>query len=261
MINLPAKIDLPQEYNSMLVKIEDNLPALQKDSQAFFKSQSQFMNNMLTVSHPTPLRNLRQILAEVNKSKAALDQAYIKNKKLNIKIKMKRRDIEDTQDELKKELLEAKITGIEINIKASEEYMKGAIRKIAAYVDQYNSILKHMGKDSFTEEDFEREETRYHIGKAFEQALTAARSRGGLIDEGNHIYMLQIGINGAVAQFEVTQYLEQENELLKNGKAPTHRMTLMWINALMDKFQDDPSKYAEAKGMKLLDKESLVEGL
>jgi len=181
MINLPVKIDLPQEYNNMLAKIEKNMPALLHDQQAFFKSQSQFMNNMLTVSHPTPLRNLRQILAEVNKTKTALDQAYIKNKKLDIKIKMKYRDIENTQDELKKELLEAQIIQIEIGIQATENYMKGAIRKISAYVEQYNSILNHIGKESFTEEDFEREETRYHIGKAFEQALTAARSRGGLI--------------------------------------------------------------------------------
>jgi hypothetical protein len=260
MINLPVKIDLPQEYNNMLAKIEKNMPALLHDQQAFFKSQSQFMNNMLTVSHPTPLRNLRQILAEVNKTKTALDQAYIKNKKLDIKIKMKYRDIENTQDELKKELLEAQIIQIEIGIQATENYMKGAIRKISAYVEQYNSILNHIGKESFTEEDFEREETRYHIGKAFEQALTAARSRGGLIDEGNHIYFQQIGINGAVAQFEIIQYLEQENDLLKNGKAPTHKMTLMWINALMDKFQDDPIKYAKTKGMKLLDTESLAEG-
>ena len=107
----------------MLEKIETNLPALQTDQQAFFKTQSQFMDNMLTVSHPTPIRNLRQILAEINKAKAALDQAYFKNKKRQIKNQQKKSKIEVSTDPLEKELLEVKISESESNIDQTEEYM------------------------------------------------------------------------------------------------------------------------------------------
>lgn len=250
--------NLPTKYHSMLKKIESNLPAIQKDQQAFFKTQSQFMDNMLTVSHPTPLRNIRQILAEINKSKQALDQAYYKNKKREIKIKQKQRQLETATDDLERELIQTQIEEQQSNINSTMNYIAGAIRKISAYIEQYNSILNHIGKDHITEADFEREETRYHIGKAFEQALIAARSRNGVIDEGNHTYFQQIGINGAMAQIEVSEYLEQEVQLFSERKAPTHKMTLNWLNALMDKYEDCPSQYAEIKGMKLTDEQSLI---
>jgi hypothetical protein len=117
--------------------------------------------------------------------------------------------------------------------------------------------MESIGKEFITEEDFEREEERYHIGKAFEQALTAARSRGGLIDEGNHIYLHQIGINGMMAQAEVSAYLMQETKMIENGKAPTHEMTIKWLNDLMDKYQGSAEKYAKHKGMSLLSEDCL----
>jgi len=259
MINLPIGIkSLTGKYQSMLAKIETNLPAIAEGQENFYKSQSQFMDNMLTVSHPTPIRNLRQILAEINKAKSALDEAFFKNKKKEVRIRQKQEKIK-TSDGLDQELLEIEIAEKQSQINATTEYMKGAIRKISAYIEQYNSILEYIGKDSLSEEDFEKEESRYHIGKAFEQSLIAARAHGGRIDEGNHIYLHQIGINGAMAQMEITKYLGQEVKLFSEQKAPTHAMTLHWLNALMNKYESHPEVYAKIKGMKLLDTESLKE--
>jgi hypothetical protein len=250
--------NLPGTYQGMLQKIDQNMPAIKQAQGQFYKTQSQFMDNMLTVSHPTHIRNLRQILAEINKSKQALDQAYLKNKKKGIKIQIKLKKIEDAIDPLEKDLLRIEIVELETQIASTEDYMQGAVRKISAYIEQYNSILKHIGKETITEADFEREESRYHIGKAFEQALIAARARGGMVDEGNHIYFQQIGINGAMAQEEITAYLVQESQLFEDGKAPTHEMTLRWLNALMDKYESCPAVFAEKKGMTLTDKTSLI---
>jgi hypothetical protein len=60
------------EHHEMISKIQESLPEIQRASSMFFKTQSQFMDNMLTVSHPTPIRNLRQILAEMRKARDAL---------------------------------------------------------------------------------------------------------------------------------------------------------------------------------------------
>jgi len=257
-MNLPCEVKtLPKVYQSMLQKINDKLPTIIKDQQAFYKTQSQFMDNMLTVTAATPIRNLRQISAEINKAKSALDEAYFKTEKKKIQIQKKQRQLETETDDLEKQLIELDIQKLSSQIERTHDYMQGAIRKISAYVEQYNLILKKSGKDSFTEADFEREESRYHIAKAFEQALIAARSNGGRIDEGNHIYLHQIGINGGVAQLEVYSYLDKEGKMIESGKDPSHEMVVEWLNHLMDKYEKYPSMYAKSKGMKLLDETSL----
>ena len=126
------------------------------------------------------------------------------------------------------------------------------------FVNQYQSLLKHLGVDEITEEMYEREENRYHIMTAMKQALTSARPRGGIIDEGNMIYLFDLGISGAQAQAEVFAYLNTENELMKEGKAPTHEMTMRWLEACADKWEGDPQKFAERRGFTLLDKQSLT---
>jgi len=105
---------------------------------------------------------------------------------------------------------------------------------------------------------YEVEENRYHIMTAMKQALISARPRGGSIDEGNQIYMFDLGISGAQAQAEVYAYLHFENELIKKGQAPTHEHTMKWLEACADKFADDPKKFTERRGFTILDKQSLT---
>lgn len=243
----------------MVEKIEANFPALKRDMESFYKTQSQFMDNMLTVSAPTELRNLRQILAEINRSKQALQEAHFGTRKKEIEIRRKQEALLSASG-LDEELLSVEIEELESQIATTEEYMKGAIRKIAAYMTQYESILKRIGKDEITEADFEEDEERYHIMKAFEQGLGAARSRGGIIDEGNHIYFHQIGINGMVAQHEVERYLNEEIKIIEAGQEPAHEMQMKFLDYCARKFKGCARKYAERKGMVLVDPESLHGG-
>ena len=74
--------------------------------------------------------------------------------------------------------------------------------------------MKHIGKEELTEADYELEEARYHIMTCMKQALNSARPRGGTIDEGNMIYLFDLGINAAQAQAEVFAYLQWENKIL-----------------------------------------------
>ena len=89
---------------------------------------------------------------------------------------------------------------------------------------------------------------------AFSQALHAARSRGGVIDEGNLIYLFHIGINGAVAQAEVSSLLQQEDVLLREGKAPTHSHTMAWLEAVADRFAGSSAQNAASRGLLISDK-------
>ena len=245
---------------------------IEKATKNFGKSQSQFMDNMFTVSQPTELRSARQILAEINKSKMALDEAYFNVRKKEIEIARKKswkKQLEIAWDnhigenikpenQFDRDLLEVEIQELGCQIKNTMGYVEGAIRKISAYMTQYQNILAKYGKTEFTEEDFEKDEERYHIMKAFEQGLCAARSHGGVIDEGNHIYFYQIGISGTAAQKEVSDFLMGEGKILASGKMPAHGNTVNWMNAMADKYTGCAIDFAQRKGMTLIDKDSVI---
>jgi len=251
---------LPTQYKNMLQEISDYFPVIAKATKAYNKTQSQFMDNMMTLSQPTELRSLRQILAEVNKSKMALDEAYFGIEKKRIDIKKKERLLTKETDEFEQELLGVEIAELESQISNTMGYVEGAIRRISAYMNQYKTILTYLDKEEVTEEDFEKDEERYHIMKAFEQALCAARSRQGTIDEGNHIYFYQIGVNGTAAQVEVMKYLEQEGKEVAEGNSPTHDNTWQWLHRMSDKYSGCAQKLQDNKHMVLIDKESMHNG-
>jgi len=251
--------DLPVRYKTMLTEISEYYPVITKATRNFNKSQSQFMNNMLTVSHPTELRNLRQILAQLNRAKMALDEAYFKVEKKKIRIKQKQLKLEAEPDELKQEYLEIEIMQMESQLESSMGSVEGCVRKVSGYVTQYKHILKEKGIEEMTEADFEADEERYHIMKMFEQGLCAARSRQGVIDEGNHIYCYQIGISGTAAQMEVSVFLSAEGEMVKAGKMPTHEHTWKWMNEMADKYSGSAEKFCQLKGMELLQEGALHE--
>ena len=253
-----ALVEIKPEYKTMLKNIDEKMPVIQEASSNFYKSHSQFMGVTLDVTAITPIRSIKHTLAEVNKTKNALQEAHIRMQKKAVELKMKQRELLECQDDLEREMLEIEILELQTHSINSQDAVQGAIRKMNFFVNQYQSLLKHLGVDEITEEMYEREENRYHIMTAMKQALTSARPRGGIIDEGNMIYIFDLGISGAQAQAEVFAYLNTENELMKEGKAPTHEMTMLWLEACADKWEGDPQKFAERRGFTLLDKQSLT---
>ena len=248
-----------KEYKQMLTNINSTLPAIKQSSSNFYKSHSQFMGVMLDVTAITPIRSVKHTLAELDKTRMALEEAQLKMMKKDIELRQKEKKLADGdyKDELERELLETEILEVKVNMNNIQNSVSGAIRKMNFFTNQYKSILKKLGKDDITEEEYEKEESRYHVMTCMKQALNAARARGGVIDEGNLIYLFDMGINSAQAQAEIYAYLEMENRLMKEGKAPTHEMTMQWLEACADKFSGDAEKFAERRGFKLYDEESL----
>jgi hypothetical protein len=249
---------LPQEYKGMLTHIEETLPATQAACDNFYKSHSQMMTVTLDITDLTPIRSIKHTLAAIERTKSALAEAQINRRKNEIKIKKKQREIDACEDDLDREELEIDMIELMNNNMNIENSMKGAIRKMSFLMTQYRSVLDHIGKDHITEEDYEREEKRYHVMTALKQALNSARPRGGVIDEGNSIYLFDIGVNVAHAQAEVFNYLKIENELISQGQAPSHEMTMEWLEKCADKFQDCAERFAESRGFKVLDEKSLA---
>jgi hypothetical protein len=248
-----------KEYKQMLTNINATLPAIKQSSSNFYKSHSQFMGVMLDVTAITPIRSVKHTLAELDKTRMALEEAQLKMMKKDIELRQKEKKLADGEykDDLERELLETEILEVKVNMNNIQNSVSGAIRKMNFFTNQYKSILKKLGKDDITEEEYEKEESRYHVMTCMKQALNAARARGGVIDEGNLIYLFDMGINSAQAQAEIYAYLKMENTLMEQGKAPTHEMTMTWLEACADKFSGDAEKFAERRGFKLYDEESL----
>ena len=248
-----------KEYKQMLTNINSSLPAIKKSSSNFYKSHSQFMGVMLDVTAITPIRSVKHTLAELDKTRMALEEAQLKMMKKDIELRQKEKQLADGdyKDEFGRELLETEILEIKVNLNNIQNSVSGAIRKMNFFTNQYKSILKKLGKEDITEEEYEKEESRYHVMTCMKQALNAARARGGVIDEGNLIYLFDMGINSAQAQAEIYAYLKMENTLIEQGKAPTHEMTMVWLEACADKFSGASVKFAERRGFKLYDEESL----
>ena len=248
-----------KEYKTMLDNIHNTLPAIKQSSSNFYKSHSQFMGVMLDVTAITPIRSIKHTLAEIDKTKVALEEGHISLQKKDIELREKEHKLKTDLDitTFEKELLETEILEIQVGMNNTQNSILGAIRKMNFFTNQYKNILKKFGKEDITEEEYEKEEANYHVMTCMKQALSAARSRGGAIDEGNLIYLFDMGINSGQAQTEVNAYLKMEQEILEAGQEPTHEMTMQWLEACAVKFSKDANKFAERRGFKLYDEQSM----
>jgi len=261
LVTQDIDIQLPMskpEYKSMLANIKDHAPAIRQASSNFYKSHSQMMSVTLDVTAITPIRSIKHSLAEIEKTKSALQESYFKMKKDEVKLKKLERKLLDETDPLEQEMLEIKITEKQAQAASSRGYVEGAVRKLNFFTNQYDNLMEKIGKEELTEEDYELEEIKYHIMTCMKQALNSARPRQGVIDEGNMIYLFDLGINAAQAQAEVFAYLEWENKIIQDGNAPEHHHTVQWLEACANKWAHCPADFANSRGFNILDKTSLT---
>lgn len=253
-----ALVSQKPEYNIMLQNINAKMPAVMRDTSNFHKSHSQFMQVTLDITAITPIRSIKHTLAEIDRTRMALQEAYINLRKKQVEIKRKEHQLTETTDPFDQELLEIEIIELQSHMENAQNAVNGALRKVNFLVNQHENLLAKIGRTEITEEDYEREEARYHIMTCMKQALNAARARGGVIDEGNLIYLFDLGISAAQAQAEVFAYLEMEKKILEAGRAPTHDMTVKWLEACADKWQQDPVNFAANRGFMTFDRTSLT---
>lgn len=252
------ELSLPAEYQPILSKIDSVLGLAVKDTENFNKASSQFKVATLDVTDLTPINSAKHLLAIIQKTRQALEEASINLRRKKLALKRKEFELMASEGSDAEELI-IDIDELKMEITNVEASGKGAIRRLAHALDQYQKILASLNKEHLTELDYEKDQARYHIMTAFNQALSAARARGGLIDEGNHIYLFQLGINGAVAQQEITALLQAEQEALNKGFVPSHSAIIEWLNLVADKYANAPKEYVDLRNMQILNNTLLLE--
>jgi len=253
-----ALVSQKPEYSVMLQNINSKMPAVMRDTSNFHKSHSQFMQVTLDITAITPIRSIKHTLAEIDRTRMALQEAYINLRKKQVDLRRKEHQLTEATDPFDQELLEIEIMEIQTHMENAQNAVNGAIRKVNFLVNQHEQLLAKIGKTEITEEDYEREEARYHIMTCMKQALNAARARNGIIDEGNLIYLFDLGVSAAQAQAEVFAYLQMEQKIIEAGRAPTHEMTVNWLEACADKWHTDPMMFASRRGFTTFDRTSLT---
>ena len=135
---------LNKKYKGMLKHIVDTMPAIKTSSANFYKSHSQFMGVMLDVTAITPVRSVKHTLAEIDRTRMALEEAHLKMAENDIMIKKREKQLEDDKlDPLEREHIELKLLKLKVQGANILNSIQGAIRKMSFFTTQYKSILKN----------------------------------------------------------------------------------------------------------------------
>ena len=80
------EIVLPKQYEPVLKKIETILPLANIDTENFNKSSSQFKTATLDVTDLTPINSAKHLLAVIQRTRQALEEANIKLRRKKLKL-------------------------------------------------------------------------------------------------------------------------------------------------------------------------------
>jgi hypothetical protein len=240
-----------------IIKIAEFMPEVNRATNAFGKTQSQFMNNVMTISSFSPIRNLRQCLAEIERRRGALKESVFKLKKDIIMLEQKKEEYSGEGEKYKKLLLSVEIEELESNIADARLYIEGALKTIYSYELAYKDIMRKFNIPlDWDEQVFEEAEEEHHIKKAFQQAHADMLS-SGRIGQGNHEYFWQCGIHPQSAFNDLSNFIAQENTEYNNsggvlstdGKKIGIKSFSDFLNKMYQKYKGSSREILEIKGI------------
>ena len=215
------------------------------------RSHSQWTWKHLNMTYHAPWKNMKQVAAELQSKRQALNDAKWGQVENEVKIKK-------LEEKLDKGLeywdeVEAKIELAKLKEGMAEGmvYIEGAMKDVIALGEIYHEMKKQV--DSLTEEEFEKAEAESHLKRSLVQSVRDVRQFGS-ISKGEQEYLEQIGANPSRVQLEMRAFVEQEiqtpdwstnllddfvnymcNELLNVAQVQNKRMDLMGFKESTDK--------------------------
>lgn len=198
-----------------LQKIEKRIKEQNEKMYNFGRQDSQTTRKLMTLqmlnTADSTYRVLRTILAQIERRQMAISENYVNLKKDYVKLAELRKQYEEEQDPIQKNLIEAEIQQKLISISNSFIYLEGAIKEVGFMQDSYEEIKINKNiPDDWDEVDFEKEEIKAHIRSAFRNGIRDFLSSGKL-NMGTCEYLEQFGISPIEAIFHITNYIEKCN--------------------------------------------------
>jgi len=200
------------------------------------RSHSQWTWRHINLSYAAPMKNLRQVSAEMTRKREALEEAkwnYLKNE---IKLKQKEERLDKEKDILKKQLLEIDIAQLKSGMANGMKYVEGAMKDVLTLSNLYDD-LKENYKD-YSEQDFEKEEARSHLKRSLVQCLRDVR-QSGRITKGEQEYLEQIGVNPGKIHLDMAAFLEYEQKIDDYTIKPMYEFLDAMCEKLLDQLKVD----------------------
>lgn len=175
-------------------------------------SHTQWMWKHLNLSWHAPLKNMRQIAAEIARKKAALNEAKWRQVDSEIKIRKITEELEkgheDGSIEYWREIdLKIKLAKLKEGIAEGVVIIEGAMKDVLVLNELYEQLKAKVS--GFSEADVEKEETKSHLKRALVQSIRDVRM-AGYITKAEQEYIEQIGINPMKVQNLLRAYVESE---------------------------------------------------
>ena len=173
-------------------------------------SHSQWTWKHINLSYHSPFKNMRQIAAEINSKKNALNEAKWRKIKNEAKMRKIEEQLVHGVDDYWKEVdLKIKLAELKEGDIESTTFIEGAMKDVLALQEMYEQLKEKV--NSFNEEDFELEETKSHLKRSIVQCIRDVR-QAGVISKGEQEYVEQIGVNPSKLQKLIQNYVKQEAE-------------------------------------------------
>ena len=248
-----------------VAKVNAGLPELEEKTRFFDRSNSQSTLSMMSITMlngQSPMRMMRQVMAEVEKRKMALAEAQVSHAKDLKKIEELQNKVAQDPDD---NVLQAELRLAFVSISMLESKINGSFKDIAVLIDTYEAIKEKNGIEDWDEEQFERAEKRHHVRRAFE-LMYRNLMEGGRASTATIEYMQQYGIHPQVGLAEVQGYMNNVTDRM-NKKIMIHSNDLEdFLDAIADKYWTSADATTEriygkkdianTDYMKLLDKKS-----
>jgi BMFP domain-containing protein YqiC len=197
-----------------LVEIESWMPEVNRAVSCFSKQNSQTTSSLMSLNmiDSGPYRVLRQILAQAEKKRSALNEAVYK---LELKkIKFKELEIAMTDAEgLSYEKLSLKRNKIQCDAVDSQTHIEASIKELGALKRRYEEVCTNNDiPEQWDEADFEDAEIEHHIKSIFRNGV---RDRlQGSHNMGTMEYMEQFGVNPITAYALIDKYINDTRNLI-----------------------------------------------
>ena len=221
--------------------VNEYLPELDEKTKFFDRNNSQStlaMMSLTMLNGHSPMRMMRQVLAETEKRKMALAEAQVSHAKAL-------RNIEKLQDKLFNDpdnnVLSAKLRAAFVGIEMMESKINGSFKDIATLINAYNNLKEAHGVEDWSEEEFEESEKRHHVRRGFELMYRNLMD-GGRASTATIEYMQQYGVHPQVGLTEVQGYIKIVSDMIHNNQIPHSNHLEDFLDEMADKYYKETDK-------------------
>lgn len=173
-------------------------------------SHSQWDWKHLNLHYHSPYKNMRQLSAEIARKKSALNEAKWRHIKAEVKVKKLEEKLTDPNIEYWDEVdTKIKLAQKKEQLAEGIIIIEGAMKDVLALNQIYEELKSKV--NSFSEVDFEKEETKNHLKRSLVQSIRDVRMTGA-ITKGEQEYLEQIGVNPSKVQNLLRDYVTEESE-------------------------------------------------